>query len=173
MESCEIRERPKTEGSANAEPQGLVQGPINGPTKSLSRGSKEGQGESLLGEGHAEAQSKKPFHCKSIVRPAILTFCLLGFLGFAINKVTNYFRNDTFTSFTNELPQDSDKLDFPTLVICSSRPFKDPNHFMRTEKEYHDNTFDPNDYILQVEVKKLQGGRFQQNKKFPQKVVPM
>ena len=79
----------------------------------------------------------------------ILTW-LVCFTFFGLNVLMTcrtYFSHETIETISPKLEENA-KL--PLMAICSNRPFKNPLTPMLTLEDYIDNTYDPKNYILDV-----------------------
>ena len=91
--------------------------------------------------------------CFKSVRYMAWLLCLGGFLWNVWYTVGSYFKYERILKGV-EIDVEDGSLEFPSIAICSSRPFKEPIQ-MVTLEDYENNTFNPNDFIVGVKLQKL------------------
>ena len=78
-----------------------------------------------------------------------LLTCSTLFAWNAYNTLKSYLEGHTLESM-RRLPFPDGLTDFPTLAICNRYPYRKRSKLMLSMEDYEENTFDPNEYIVEI-----------------------
>lgn len=94
----------------------------------------------------------KPIFHKSLLKTTVIAFCSIGFIWNSFHTISSFSNGDKITSIALKSLKEQ-VIDYPALAVCSSRAFKNPTSQlgqMVSLDDYRNNTFDPDEYILDV-----------------------